>query len=177
MPKKGFWEWEFYEMELPIQKVNQWLFHEMIRINEKAGQAWIFEAVYGTPIPIWSGASRASFAILASKLGTYVPSGPRVPGCPFTAGHSFGKKYDGGTKVFKDKTNYYVGFQYVTRLPHLLYNERQSPAPGPYPAPWSSAVRYTPYIFEGRALRAWKNEAKKAKLPNPFQWLKVTKIR
>jgi len=176
MPSKGGWTWQFYKMELPMDKINTLLFHEMIRINEKAGQAWLFEAVFATPIPIWSGASRASFAILASKLGTYIPSGPRVPGCPFTNGHATGKKYDTGTQVYKDKGKSYVGFQFATRLPHLIYNENFSPTPGPYPAPWSNAVRFTPYNFEGRALKAWKTVAKKAKLPNPFKWLKVTKI-
>lgn len=176
MPRKGGWYWQFYEMQLPMQKIRQYLFHAMIKINEEAGQAWLWEAVYGTPIPIWSGASRASFAILASKLGTYIPSGPRVSGCPFTGGHAFGKKYDAGTEVYKGRNTHYVGFQYATRLPHLIYNEYVSPSPGPYPAPWSRAVRYTPYIFEGRALRAWKNIAKQARLPNPFQWLKITKM-
>ena len=166
-----------YTFEFDMQDIKRDLFHEMIRINEKAGQVWLDEAVFQTPIPIWSGASRASFAMLASQLGTYIPSGPRVRGCMYTNGHAFGKSYDRGTQVYKDRTAWYVGFQYATALPHLIYNENQSPAPGPYPAPFSNGVRFTPYMFEGRSLRAWKAVAKKSRLTNPFKHLKVKKIK
>jgi hypothetical protein len=171
------WTGELYEIVFDMKAIKRDLFHRMIFINEEAGQTWVEEAVYGTPIPIWSGASRASFARLAAKLGWYVPSGPRVKTCPFSRGHDFGMKYDGGTEVYKNRKEWYVGFQYATKLPHLIYNESNSPNPGPYPQPWSTRVRYTPYNFEGRALKAWKKVAKKAKLPHPFKNLKFRKLK
>ena len=178
MARKHGWQAELYEIIIDMEAIKRDLFHYMIALNEEAGQTWLEEAVYGTPIPLWSGASRASFARLAAKLGWYSPSGPRVKGCPFTKGHAFGMKYDGGTEVYKDKKQWYVGFQYATKLPHLLYNENNSPKPGGgYPNPWSSAVRFTPYSFENRALRAWTSYAKKAKLPYPFKNLKTRKIK
>jgi len=164
-------------MTLDMPKIRTFLFHEMIKINQKAGRVWLTDAVFGTPIPIWSGASRASFARLAAKLNWYIPSGPRVLTCPFTRGHAFGMKFDSGTEVYANKNIMYVGFQFATKLPHLLYNESNAPNPGPYPRPWSRGVRFTPYNFENRVLRTWKRYAERQKLPNPFQWLEVKRIR
>jgi hypothetical protein len=171
------WKFTGYSMTLDMPKIKQRLFHEMIKINQKATRVWLTEAVFGTPIPLWSGASRASFSKLASQVGMYIPSGPRVSGCPFPRGHAFGMKFDRGTKVELEKGKFLVGFTFATRLPHLLYNESSGPNPGPYPAPWSRNVRFTPYHFANRAMRTWKRYAKRQKLPNPFQWMEVKRIR
>lgn len=142
-------------------------------INEKAGQAWIDTAVNQTPIPTWSGASRATFSKLAQELGTSVPIGPirakkdRI---------SLGKSSALGSGVVENKAKGYVGFVYETNLSYLAYNEYNLATAGPPPQPFSNNVRFTPYNFQSRAQAAWLKVARTAKLPNPLRHLKKRKI-
>lgn len=141
--------------------------------NEKAGQAWIDTAVNKTPIPTWSGASRATFQKLASELGTSVPIGPIRAKRDRTA---LGRATSSGSGVIEDIRNGYVGFKYETALRYLAYNEYNRATAGPPPQPFSNQVRFTPYRFQSRGAAAWQKEAAKAELPNPFKFLKTKAI-
>jgi len=141
--------------------------------NEKAGQVWIDTAVNKTPIPTWSGASRATFQKLASELGTTVPIGPIRAIKDRTA---LGHATSSGSGVIVDASEAYVGFKYETSLRYLAYNEYNKAVAGPPPQPFSNNVRFTPYRFQSRAALAWQKEAAKAKLPDPFKFLKTKAI-
>jgi len=142
-------------------------------INEKAGQAWIDTAVNQTPIPTWSGASRATFSKLAQELGTSVPIGP-IKAKKDRVG--LGKSTSSGSGVVENKAKGYVGFVYETNLSYLAYNEYNLATAGPPPQPYSNNVRFTPYNFQSRAQAAWLKVAQTAKLPNPLRHLKKRKI-
>lgn len=158
---------DFQGMRLDLSAYYKALLIELRKINNKAGQAWIDEAVNKTPIPTWSGASRATFQKLASELGTSVPIGPIKAKKDRTG---LGRSASSKSGVF-EKGPDQVGFTYETDLKYLAYNEYNKAVQGPPPQPYSNNVRFTPYRFQDRAKAAWEKEAEKGKLPDPFKYL------
>jgi hypothetical protein len=163
---------DFVSFQLDLAAYQKALLNALHALNERAGQAWIHAAVDKTPIPTWSGASRATFQKLARELGTSVPIGPlrtksRV---------SLGLSTSSGSGVEENKQAWYVGFVYTTNLRYLAYNEYNSAKAGSPPAPWSNNVRFTPYNFQDRAKSAWQTVAAKAELPNPYHYLQKRKM-
>ncbi len=150
---------------------NRALLDALRKLNERAGQAWLKAAVDATPIPTWSGASRATFQKLASELGTSVPIGPQRSKKNRVA---LGKATSAGSGVVEKPD--YVGFVYETDLRYLRYNEYNSAVRGRPPQPFSNNVRFTPYNFQSRAQAAWLSVAKTAKLPNPYRYLRKRKL-
>lgn len=164
---------DFVSFTLNFEAYKNALLKYLREINRKAGQAWLHTAVDATPIPTWSGASRATFQKLASELGTTVPIGPIVAPKSRVA---LGRSASAGSGVEENKSTPYVGFVYATNLQYLAYNEYNRAVPGPYPQPYSNRVRFTPYRFQIKALAAWEVEASKARLPNPYDYLSQRKI-
>ncbi len=163
----------FYALDFDISGYQRDLLVVLRRFNVKAGQIWIDTAIDTTPIPTWSGASRATFSKLAQELGTVVPIGPIRAPRDRTA---LGKSSSAGSRVIEDVKNSYVGFVYETNLRYLAYNEYNRATAGPPPQPFSNNVRFTPYNFQSRAQAAWFKIAKLAKMPNPWRHLKTRKI-
>jgi hypothetical protein len=157
---------EFKSLHLNVLAYRKVMLNTLRNLNERAGQAWIDAAVNQTPIPTWSGASRATFQKLASELGTTVPIGPIRARKDRT---SLGRSTSSGSGVVQNKD--YVGFVYETDLRYLAYNEYNSATKGLPPQPFSNNVRFTPYYFQDRAYSAWKKVAATAKLPNPLTYL------
>lgn len=147
------------------------LLNHLRSLNERAGQAWLRVVTEETPIPTWSGASRATFQKLARDLGTSVPIGPirakknRV---------SLGLANAGQSGTFEDGLS--VGFIYETTLRYLAYNEYNAAVAGPPPQPYSNNVRFTPYNFQDRARPVWEAMVKKAKMPNITKYITMRKI-
>jgi hypothetical protein len=158
-------------MRLDLAAYRSAMIKTLREANEKAGRAWIRAAVDETPIPTWSGASRATFQKLASELGTSVPIGPirsqksRI---------SLGLSTSIGSGVIKSEN--FVGFVYNTNLRYLQYNEFNRALKGKPPQPYSNNVRFTPYNFQRRAEAAWQKEAVEVRLPNPWNFLRTRSI-
>jgi hypothetical protein len=167
------WKTNFTEVYLDELGYRRVLLNALRNMNERAGQAWISEAVSKTPIPTWSGASRATFQKLASELGTTVPIGSirasksRV---------SLGKSSSAGSGVEERHADTYIGFIYETDLRYLAYNEYNHATAGSPPAPYSNNVRFTPYGFQSRAEAAWRAVAATVKLPDPYRFLRKRKL-
>ena len=169
------WKMEFTAMHLDLREYRRALLNALRNLNERAGKAWIREAVDATPIPTWSGASRATFQKLASELGTSVPIGPiRARKSRVSLGRS--TSLGSGVEEENSYDKVYVGFVYETDLRYLKYNEYNAAVAGRPPAPFSNNVRYTPYGFQRRAEKAWQAVAKTAKLPNPYGYIKTRKF-
>lgn len=176
MARQMKWTRDFKRVWLDMPAYNRAMLNALRNINERAGQAWVDTAVNKTPIPTWSGASRATFQKLANELGTSVPIGPirarksRV---------QLGQSTSAGSGVFEDTLGgrpVEVGFVYQTSLRYLAYNEYNRATKGSPPQPYSNRVRFTPYNFQIRAEAAWQKEAVKAKLPNPYKYLRQRPI-
>jgi hypothetical protein len=162
---------EFYAIDIDMAAYRRAMLDALRKLNEQAGQAWLRTAVDQTPIPTWSGASRATFQKLAAELGTSVPIGPQRSK---KNRQSLGRETSTGSGVVVDKD--FVGFIYETNLRYLAYNEYNLATAGPPPQPFSNNVRFTPYNFQSRAMASWLKVAKTAKLPNPYRYIKKRKI-
>lgn len=128
----------------------------------KAGIIWLDATVRSpTHIPTWSGASRATFQKLAQALGTSVPIG-RIRAVRNRS--DWGRAAsDGGIRT----AGYKYSFYYETSLEYLIFNESNVATPGPYPRPWSSNVKFTPYQFVAKGAKAVEAYASTLKLPDP----------
>ena len=146
----------------------------LTEVNKEAGRIWIHAAVEVIPIPTWSGASRATFQKLAREVGTSVPIGPRRA----RDRTALGRLSSTTSGVIEDKAAHYYGFQYVSDLRYLTYNEFNHAVPGPPPQPRSRAIDNTPYNFQAKGTAAWKQFAKDVRLPSPLgpKFLKKIKI-
>lgn len=162
---------DFYEIKLNVNSYKKELLKYLRKINERAGQAWINEVVNNTPIPTWSGASRATFQKLAIELNTSVPIGPIKSRKDRTG---LGQATSTASGVIED--GFYVGFKYQTNLRYLRYNEYNRATAGPSPQPFSNKVRFTPYGFQDRGVKVWQEIAKTAELPDPYKYMSRKKI-
>jgi hypothetical protein len=168
------WKTDFTGMSFDLVGYRRALLNALRNLNERAGQAWINEVVNNTPIPTWSGASRATFQKLANELGTTVPIGPIKSS---KSRVSLGKASSGGSGVYEKRgSQMFVGFIYKTSLRYLAYNEYNKATAGSPPAPFSNNVRFTPYGFQIRAEAAWQAVAATAKLPDPTRYIRKRKL-
>jgi len=161
-------------MQFDVDRMRNLIWVQIRRANMKLGQKWINFVIYSVGIPTWSGASRATFSKLASELGTTVPMGPR--------GGNKSRVSEGlasavGSGVIEDKNTYYAGFKHTTSLGHLVYNEFNAPSPGPYPQPYSTKVTNTPYFFGARGAAYWSALASKIRLPNPYKYMTIKRMK
>ena len=161
---------DFKAFTLDLAAIERDILKDLRFYNKAAGQHWLKAVWQGTPIPVWSGASRATFQKLASALGTSIPIGyiPDPDGDKIALGRSLSEG-----SVEEDKKEMYVGFRYGTSLRHLHFNEYNLATAGPYPRPYTNNVRFTPYKFQSKAAKVWREYAKKVKLSNPYDFLKT----
>jgi hypothetical protein len=127
-----------FHAKLQKPKLNASKYRDALRkvLNEALAQAalvWI-ETTAEAVIPVWSGASRATFLALADKIDCLVTIQPVV-----ADRISLGTEY--GTATFDPGTTPGVySFSYVSTLPHLHINENYDARvwgfhlanPGPY---------------------------------------------
>jgi hypothetical protein len=169
------WYHKFYTIDIDMSLYRKKMLAYVREINKRAGRAWIKEVIKGTPIPTWSGASRATFTKLARDLGTVVPIGPiQAP----TRRVGLGAASSKGSGIIEDssKNDLFIGFKYTTNLKYLVYNEYNKATAGKYPRPYSNRVRFTPYNFQPRAADAWREVAKEARLPDPYDYITRKRI-
>lgn len=166
---------KFTGMAFGLSDYRRAMLNALRNLNERAGQAWLNEAVNKTPIPTWSGASRATFQKLASELGTSIPIGPIKA---TTSRVALGRSSSSGSGVEErnTKSTLYVGFIYASDLRYLAYNEYNRAVAGSPPQPYSNNVRFTPYGFQVRAEAAWLAVAKTAKLPDPSRYIRTWRL-
>ena len=158
---------------LDVDKYSRDLLKYLQDLNSRAGREWVTAVIDKTPIPTWSGASRATFTKLASELGTSVVFGPQKSK---KSRKSLGKSASTNSGVLENLQEGYVGFVYETNLRYLVYNEYNAAVAGPPPQPLTNNVRFTPYHFQGRGAQAWQKVASKAKLPNPYKCVTKRKV-
>lgn len=121
-------------------------------------------------VPVWSGASAATFTQLAKSIDFPLNITPttkpgRGLGAAYGAAHGKGKLDSSKDGV--------ALFTYSTTLIHLIWNE-QFPPPGP--GQRGTLKRPGPYHFRDAGKAAFEKVAKSAKLPNPFDTIKTRKI-
>jgi hypothetical protein len=112
-------------------------------------------------IPVWSGASVATFLKLSAEVNLNVTISPVVK-----SRIGLGRNLSEGEIDIDASRGRYIA-KYSTSLPHLIFNEYQD----------ANAIGYKlkrpgPYNFQGIGAAAFNKSASSVRLPNPFLHLK-----
>jgi hypothetical protein len=118
-------------------------------------------------IPVWSGASHATFLRLAREVGYQLSVAPKV-----ISRIGYGQRHGDG-EVVADPDNGQYTFRYETSLPHLIYNEFNNANITPDPTLLYRLRRPGPYHFQQVGLKTFQEFSKQVRLPNPWATLKV----
>jgi len=130
-------------------------------MKEMIGQAlltWL-EAVLAE-IPVWSGASRATFQKLARAVGYSLPVSPVAVNAAhglFTSRidrTGMGQSASAGEMVTDKETGEYT-FTYSTTLPWLIWNEYHNANVDPDPSLFYRVIKEGPYNFQAIGARAF----------------------
>jgi len=100
-------------------------------------------------IPVWSGASRATFTKLASHISYSIPIAP-VAVDRIGMGQA---SSDGGMVTDKQTGEY--SFTYSTTLPWLIWNEYHNANVEPDPSLFYRVIKEGPYNFQAVGARAF----------------------
>lgn len=115
-------------------------------------------------VPVWSGASRATFLPLASQIGFQLTIDPATDfsRIPLGLQHSTGE-------VTSDPDKGQFTFRYATTLAHLIYNEFNNANISPDPTLFSRLIQPGPYRFQEMGQKAFEEVAQSVSLPDPFR--------
>jgi len=137
----------------------------------QAAFEWINAAT--AEIPVWSGASHATFMRLADAIDfnlviNEAHNAPRRV--------SYGQRLsDGGLDIDAAKGRF--NFMYETSLPHLVYNEFNNANIDPDPGLLSRLLEPGPYEFQRHAAEAFLRSVRSVSLPDPYSHMKVIIVR
>jgi len=139
------------------------------KLREAIAQAifeWL-EATVLAEVPVWSGASRATFLALARNIEYDIPISPVAP-----SRLGQGMSASSGSLEADAMKGRYV-FHYSTTLPWLCINEVADATQ------WGFHLKKPgPYDFQKKGAAAFRRFAENVRLPNPFECLKPpTKIK
>lgn len=124
-------------------------------------------------IPVWSGASLATFLPLATQIGFAIAIAP-VPTAPnrFSLGLSQG---EGSVNMDAQQGRY--TFTYSTTLSHLIWNEFNNANVFPDPGLFGTLRDPGPYHFQQKGLNAFRRFAQTVRLPGIRDSITVKTIR
>ena len=137
--------------------------------EEIAHAAFVWLNTVLDEIPTWSGASRATFLALSQEVGFNLSISP-VAKSRISLGSSHGQ---GNMTADSDKSKY--TFKYSTNLPHLIWNEFNSPEGDPNV--FYRLKKPGPYNFQEKGKEAFRKIAAEVRLPNPWKSLKSKKVK
>ena len=153
--------------DLDLDKYKR-LVHEQLSEEIAFAAAVWMEAVLAE-IPVWSGASWATFIRLSREIGSTLAINPKV-----VSRIPYGQRHGDGELIADPKKMEYL-FEYSTTLKHLVHNEYN--APGSDPAVFHRLLKPGPYGFQAIGIKAFEKVAQDVRLPSPWKTLVVTKHR
>lgn len=169
------WKPNFKALKLDLTAYKTELDRYMQDWIKQAAQRWL-QATVISIIPTWSKASRATFQALARDVGMNIPYGPQ---CSRKDREALGLSTGEGG-VESSPSAYRWHFRYHSSLRYLAYNEYNHAVWGPEPpAPFRRAglIHPTPYHFQEAGEKEFEEFARFTKLPNPYKYLKVEKVK
>ncbi len=135
--------------------------------KEIAHAAFLWLNAVLTQIPVWSGASHATFLRLARAVGYQLTIQPKV-----VSRISYGQRHGDGEVVADPEKGLYT-FNYSASLPHLVHNEFQNANVIPDPTLFYRLIQPGPYGFQAIGAKVFEKYAKQARLPDPWESLKI----
>lgn len=152
---------------LPTEEPEKWkrkVAVEMEAALEKGIIAWLNAAT--APVPVWSGASLATFKPLASRVNFALAITPTANGARRGQGTSAGSSRSTGTININTRVGTYFA-EYSTSLKHLIFNEFNNANAGGDPAVWGSLRTPGPYNFQIAGAAAFQASVSGVRLPFP----------
>jgi hypothetical protein len=137
----------------------------------QAAFVWVSTAV--AIIPVWSGASRATFEKLASAISFNFDNTPKTPG--IDARDEGRAESEGG--VFSDRARGVFSFRYSTSLEHLIFNESNDANQGGDPNVFFRLINPGPYNFVDQANDAARPVLEDFVPPNLEAFITVRQVR
>jgi hypothetical protein len=150
---------KFRVPEFDMDKYKEILHKHLTEVLIQSAMQWLGAAT--AIVPVWSGASRATFLHLARAIAYSLTIQP-VTNSRIGMGLAAG---EGGLRLDKDKGTF--TFFYSTTLDHLVYNEYVNANEIPDPTLYSQLIEPGPYHFQEAAAEMFKSEIKEASLPDP----------
>ena len=145
--------------------------NEMTRIVMESARVWL-NATVTRLIPIWSGASVATFLHLARAANYGLQVGPN-PGVKSRVG--LGLAVSGPlTPITLDAKAGVYKFEYETALKHLIYNEFNDANASPDIGLFHRLINPGPYHFQEAGRAAFQAYAAGVRLPDPTASIVVT---
>ena len=151
-----------------LSEVNQ----HFAQLTQQAAHQWLRSVLMSPlgsigPIPVWSGASAATFTELAAAVA--FPLGI-VPSSTAPNRISFGTRHGRGGIITEPGKSF--RFFYETSLGHLIYNEFNN----------ANLVGFHlkhpgPYFFQQKGRDEFESFAKQARMPDPFRRFDIQQIR
>jgi hypothetical protein len=135
----------------------------------KAAFVWLTAVL--EEIPVWSGASHATFLHLSREVGYQLVINPKV-----ISRISYGQSHGGG-EITADPAKGLYTFSYETSLEHLIYNEFNNANIAPDPDLFYRLIRPGPYMFQKKGFAALQSVAKGVRLPSPTVAIKTVAKR
>lgn len=141
------------------------LLHEQLsKAIAHAAAEWLEAAI--ADIPVWSGASQATFLKLARDISYPLRINPKV-----MSQINFGESRGEG-ELIRDIVKVVYKFTYHTNLRHLIFNEYHNANVEHDPAVFNRLLRPGPYQFQEKGREAFLKAAKEVRLPSPWKVLK-----
>lgn len=120
-------------------------------------------------IPVWSGASHATFLHLSRSIGFQLSISP-ASRAPRRVNYGL-QNSDGSFTVDVNAGRFQ--FDYSTTLKHLIYNEYNNANLDPDPGLLSRLLNPGPYQFQNAGREAFLRSIRGAALPDPRPFIKV----
>jgi len=124
-------------------------------------------------IPVWSGASRATFQRLASQVGFHLDIAV-ASGAPDQT--DMGLTNSTGSIDVSSADKGLASFKYGTSLAHLIYNEFNNANVSPDPTLFGKLKRPGPYDFQTKGVLALRNALRDLQLPRVSITIKTIKV-
>jgi hypothetical protein len=154
---------------ISLEKYRQLVHEELSEAIAHAAFEWM-QAVLAE-IPVWSGASHATFLRLSREVGFNLSISPsvisRIP---------YGQRHGDG-EVIADRDKGLYLFKYETTLEHLIFNEQFNANLGGDPKVFHRLRKPGPYQFQEKGQAAFRDFAANVQLPSPWNTLKVKVYR
>jgi hypothetical protein len=144
------------------------LHEQMSEVITRGAFAWLTAVL--AEIPVWSGASHATFLQLSHAVGYSLAISPtvfsRVP---------WGRSKGEGEIIADPEKGKYV-FRYETSLEHLIFNEYNNANSTYDPSVFYRLRRPGPYGFQAIGLAAYLKAIEGVRLPSPTIKIKTKRV-
>lgn len=152
---------------IPTLDLTQWKSKVSIQITdalEKGVIAWLNAAT--APVPVWSGASLATFKPLAQRVNFVLSISPTTIGSQLGLGPNVGAAKSTG-RFFGDPKKGEFFAEYSTNLDHLVFNEFANANTGADPKVFARLRNPGPYNFQIAGNNAFRQAVGAVRLPFP----------